>query len=69
MRKSSGDYDFTLLEWRANSIRKAFPGAQLRLMLYEASGYYKGSGTFKESYHLVWPEAGAGREGRNHQVL
>jgi len=37
-------------------------------MLYEASGYYKGSGTFKESYHLFWLEAGAGREGRNHQV-
>jgi hypothetical protein len=25
------------------------------------------SGTFKESYHLVWPEVGAGREDRNHQ--
>ncbi|CAE7422218.1 unnamed protein product, partial [Symbiodinium natans] len=55
MRNGPNDYDYELLKWRAKVLRKIFPGAEPRLMLYEACGMYQGHDIFKESYHLVWP--------------
>jgi len=55
MRQPDGRYDYELLKWRATALRKIFPSADMRCVLFEASGLYTGSGHFKESYHLVWP--------------
>eukprot|EP00913_Durusdinium_trenchii_P001424 g1318.t1 len=53
----SKQFDYELLKWRAKILHKVFPGSEpLRLVLYEACGWYTGTGSFKESYHLVWPE-------------
>ncbi|CAK0830898.1 unnamed protein product, partial [Prorocentrum cordatum] len=54
MRPREGVLD--LLKWRAQALRRLFPGAQFRCVLYTASGWYSGSELYKESYHLVWPD-------------
>jgi len=46
-----------LIRWRAMAIHHLFPQlAQLRCLVYSASGYNKGKERLKASFHLVWPD-------------
>ena len=44
-----------LLNRRAAILRQMYPTAEMLCIIYEASGFYKGAGLFKESYHFEWP--------------
>ncbi|CAE7421501.1 unnamed protein product, partial [Symbiodinium necroappetens] len=54
--KNNGDPG-ELIRWRAKAIHHLFPQlAQLRCLVYSASGYNRGKERLKTSFHLVWPE-------------
>lgn len=47
----------TLMRRRAQAVRMVYPNLEyLEVLVYSASGFNKGKGMLKSSFHLVWPQ-------------